>query len=457
MKYIFSCAALAVCVLLSGCAATDHITDLNDSYNSELISGLVSASAGAEPDAETSASGSASYTETDTPVEVVTDVPELPEVPTASQPPIVVPTAEVSTTPDADGDFDIFYSEVGDQFVLSDEEMSFIEHSLLVGDSICSGFSEYGIVPHEYVAAKGNLGSRSFFDYTFKFRGKEEQTYAKVLKAAKPRYVFLSMGMNDVNMVSEEQYCENYRGVIQATLDGSNAEVFVAAITPICSNFCANSVIDSFNDAMREFISKEFPERVHFFNFGQYLKNEQGKLRSCLHSGDGIHLGPYCYYIALWEMHRSLMEAGLWDGTAPIGTFSTFEEEPPVSDEEQPPVTTTARTRKTRPTESADEPQEPKPAETAAATTTAETTAKPKKKKPAKSTKATTAKTTAAAKPSESVEPVDTTQPTELPQNEDLPEEISGEPAEAPVTQEESRPASNERDTAESETMSAEG
>lgn len=446
MKYIFSCAALSVCILLSGCAATDHITDLNDSYNSELISGLVSASAGAEPDAETSASGSAADTKTDTPVEV-SDVPEIPEVPTASLPPIVVPTAEVSTTPDADGDFDVFYSEVGDQFVLSDKEMSFIEHSLLVGDSICSGFSEYGIVPHEYVAAKGNLGSRSFFDYTFKFRGKEDQTYAQVLKTAKPRYVFLSMGMNDVNMVSEAQYCENYRGVIQATLDGSNAEVFVAAITPICSSFCANSVIDSFNDAMREFISDEFPERVHFFDFGQYLKNEQGKLRSCLHSGDGVHLGPYCYYIALWEMHRSLMEAGLWDGTAPIGTFSTFEEEPPVSEEEQPAVTTTARTRKTKPAESTDEPQESKPAET---------TVKPKKKKPAKSTKATEAKTTATAEPAERAEPVDTTQPTEIPQTGGLPEEISSEPAEAPVAQEDSRSASNEHDTEKPEAMASE-
>ena len=69
------------------------------------------------------------------------------------------------------------------------------------------------------------------------------------------------MGMNDVNMVYEDTYCENYRKIIQATLDGSKAEVFVAAITPVCSDFCANSVIDSFNDTIKQFILTSLPYR----------------------------------------------------------------------------------------------------------------------------------------------------------------------------------------------------
>ena len=303
MKYRLYGAALAACVMLSGCSSTESRPEVSASMED-----LVSA-------------GSTSVTTATGDVESQVPQAEKPDSTSgeATTSSVQVPTAEVTTTPDADSDFDIFYSEVHEQFDLSEEELSFVDYSLFVGDSICSGFAEYGIIPREHVAAKGNLGSRSFFDYTFKFRGKEDQTYNQVLSTSKPRYVLLSMGMNDVNMVYEDTYCENYRKVIQATLDGSDADVFVAAITPVCSKFCANSVIDSFNDYMRRFIEKEFPERVHFVDFGQYLKNDEGKLRTCLHSGDGVHLGPYCYYIALWEMHRALMEAGLLDCHQPCG------------------------------------------------------------------------------------------------------------------------------------------
>lgn len=356
MKYKLYCALTAACVLLTGCSSTDERSQPGTVIQ-DLVTSSTTASTTATGDISAhSASGNCSTEPADT----------------VSTSAIQIPTAEVTTTPDADSDFDIFYSEVHEQFDLSEEELKFVDYTLLVGDSICSGFAEYGIVPREHVAAKGNLGSRSFFDYTFKFRGKEDQTYEQVLKAGKPRYVLLSMGMNDVNMVYEETYCENYRGVIQATLDGSDADVFVAAITPVCSKFCANSVIDSFNDYMRRFIETEFPERVHFVDFGQYLKNDEGKLRTCLHSGDGVHLAPYCYYIALWELHRALMEAGLWDGTKP-----TDGAEP------MPAVASTTESKPAKTT--ADKPETVEPEET----TTSSKPAKTTKPKPSKTTSGT--------------------------------------------------------------------
>ena len=349
-------AALAACVLLTGCSADENKPDANASME-DLVSVGTSVS--------TTATG---YTESQ--AVTIAEQDTVPEQTTVTT--VQVPTAQVTTTPDADSDFDLFYSEVHEQFALSDEELSFVDHSLFVGDSICSGFAEYGIIPRDHVAAKGNLGSRSFFDYTFKFRGREEQTYKQVLKVSKPRYVLLSMGMNDVNMVYEDTYCENYRKVIQATLDGSEADVFVAAITPVCSAFCANSVIDSFNDYMRRFIEKEFPERVHFVDFGQYLKNDDGKLRTCLHSGDGVHLAPYCYYIALWEMHRALMEAGLWDGTKPTDGSEPMIPEETTSDSQitaEPEPTEQTSTGTTKPANTATEPSEVKPEETTTANT----------------------------------------------------------------------------------------
>lgn len=422
MKKTIASAALAACVLLSGCASTD-IRPEEVSNASDLIEQLVT-----NPNVSTA---SAAESAQEFPEEAVNDssVPQAP----------VAPTAEVTTTPDADSDFDVFYDEVHQQFELSDEELSFLDYSLIVGDSICSGFAEYGIVPRERVAAKGNLGARSFFDYTFRFRGRDEQTYDQVMKAANPRYVFLSMGMNDVNMVDENRFCEDYRRIIQATLDGTRADVFVAAITPVCSKFCANSVIDSFNETLKSFIAEEFPERVHFLDFGRYLKNDQNKLRECLHSGDGVHLGPYSYYIGLWEMHRALMEAGLWEDTQPTGTFDAEDFQPTV-----PVINTSAATSAEEKPEEAPA-ETTKPAKTEKTTAPAKTTAKTTKpaKTTAKSTKPekTTAEPETTSKPetqkpeSTTAEPEKTTAAVTAPEPTEIPVEVEPTTEQIPVSE----------------------
>ncbi len=350
-------AALAGLILLTGCSSAEQKPDLDSSLINSMVSNASTTPAPDPPPNE----------ETGEPDVNPLQTADQSEPETAEAPDTSVPAIQTITTPNADNNFEIFFSEVSEQFALTDEEKSFVEYSLFVGDSICSGFGVYGIVPWDYVAAKGNLGSRSFFDYSFSFRDKEEQSYAKVLKTAKPRYVFLSMGMNDVNMVYEDAYCENYRGIIQATLDGSGADVFVAAITPICSDFCDNSIIDSFNDTIEAYIKEEFPERVHFFDFGRYLKNDRNMLRACLHSGDGIHLAPYCYDIALWEMRRALTEAGLWKGTAPTDGSKPYRPAEAVQTEE-PDKPESSESSGESEASSADEPQST-PAETTGQTT----------------------------------------------------------------------------------------
>lgn len=131
MKYRIYSAALVACVMLSGCSSTESRPEVSASMED-----LVSA-------------GSTSVTTATGDVESQVPQAEKPDSTSgeATTSSVQVPTAEVTTTPDADSDFDIFYSEVHEQFDLSEEELSFVDYSLFVGDSICSGFAEYGIVP----------------------------------------------------------------------------------------------------------------------------------------------------------------------------------------------------------------------------------------------------------------------------------------------------------------------
>ncbi len=188
---------------------------------------------------------------------------------------------------------------------LSESEAAFADKALFVGDSICRGFTAYNVVKAKNVYAAGSVGARNFFEMEFHYYG-QPTGYAEVLEQVKPETVILSMGMNDVNITSAQQYCENYRKIIDFTLEHSSANVYVCAITPINSQFAEYSRIDAFNLAMKNYISENFGKRVGFIDFGYLLKNPDNMLSSGLDSGDGIHLAPECYYIAMLEICEQL-------------------------------------------------------------------------------------------------------------------------------------------------------
>ena len=128
-----------------------------------------------------------------------------------------------------------------------------------------------------------------------------------VLEEAKPRRVFFWMGMNDVNITSAEVYCKNYKKIIDLTLDNSDADVYVCAITPISNlKFTRLERIDEFNNAIKNYIMQNYQERVHYVTFAEPLKTSDGLLSNEYNGGDGIHLGKKAYFIALHEINKQI-------------------------------------------------------------------------------------------------------------------------------------------------------
>lgn len=222
----------------------------------------------------------------------------------------IQPDAEEEQPPAWSEGLDDFYYYEYAAYRLPWDEREFTAQSLFVGDSICRGFREYHIVPLDRVYARGSIAARNFFDFSL-YRNDEEEEYTQALAETEPRYVFLSMGMNDINLTDEDTYCENYRRIIDTTLENSDAEVYVAAITPIDSDFSSNYRIDCFNLRMEDFIGENYAERVHYVDFAKHLKDSDGNLKECFNGGDGIHLAPYAYYVALWEMNRTMKLDGV--------------------------------------------------------------------------------------------------------------------------------------------------
>lgn len=181
---------------------------------------------------------------------------------------------------------------------LTAEERLFTEQSLFIGDSICLGLAVFNVLKAENVLGAGNTGARNIFETSFYRKGKDVD-FLSVIQEQKPKHVIFWMGMNDVNMTDKQQYCENYRKVLDKVLELPETDVFVISISPICSDFTPNSRIVDFNSALSDYISQNFPERVQFVNIHDALQNENGELQWYFSSGDGVHLNDIAYYTML--------------------------------------------------------------------------------------------------------------------------------------------------------------
>lgn len=311
MKIYRYIAALIAAVMLTGCASRNVNVDtprVDVGYTTPVSAASAVAIAEEQPPLAEGVQPEVTTAVTTTATSATTAPVEMEESAETAE---TIETTETSETAETE-ELDTYYVFDYAAYDISESDREFTKQSIFVGDSICRGFEAYDVVSSSYVYARGNLGARTFWDYMFYYGDNDEEIdYAELLSRTEPKFVFLSMGMNDVNMTDEDTFCENYRKIIDATLSQSKSEVYVCAITPICSEFTTNYRIDCFNLKMQDFIRENYTERVHFVDFGKHLRGKDGKLREVFSSGDGIHLAPYAYYIALWEMNRTTKADGV--------------------------------------------------------------------------------------------------------------------------------------------------
>ncbi len=172
-----------------------------------------------------------------------------------------------------------------------------LDKTVFVGDSICSGFRVYKFVPDNNCLAYGNVGARSVFDYQFKVDGVEYDLITAI-KKVNPSYVVFSMGMNDINLTSEEQYCTNYDDILAKIHEAlPDAKLFIASITPTTGNpSFPNDKIDKYNAALKSHFAGT---SYTYVDVASSMKDGTNSLKSDYHSGDGLHLSPKAYQVYL--------------------------------------------------------------------------------------------------------------------------------------------------------------
>ncbi len=175
---------------------------------------------------------------------------------------------------------------------------SYPENIAIVGDSIAYGFNAYGFLGDAQNFAQGSVAIRNIHDFTFTYNG-TEMDILDALEDDQPAYIYMSMGMNDVNMTSSEEYGDSYRTEITSILERCpNSIIIAAGITPIGeeSEFTDNATIREFNDVLETTVEEMDNPKVYYFDAYSVIADPDTQaMRPECSGGDGIHLSGESY------------------------------------------------------------------------------------------------------------------------------------------------------------------
>ena len=201
---------------------------------------------------------------------------------TNAKPNVTMPTAATTKAPTA-----------------SSPNVSYYQNKLVVaGDSIAYGFCAYGYIPYEHNIAQGSLAMRNYTTYgTFNTTGRALNCM-DTIAAVKPKLLYVSMGMNDVNITDAQTYARNYVGFLkQVRSKVPNCIIVAANITPIASfsNFTGISKIRNANAAMWTAVKAMNDPYIILFDAYSVVSGGGVYMVPSYSAGDGIHLAGAVY------------------------------------------------------------------------------------------------------------------------------------------------------------------
>ena len=173
----------------------------------------------------------------------------------------------------------------------------YISKMVFIGDSTTHGPKAYeGLAGAQvWPPSSGTLArfNQSIATIVYPPTG-EEIPITDAVGRAKPEYVVLTIGVNGVSMMDEQQFKEQYTALIERMKSVSpDTKIICNSIYPVEAMYEAkdnginNAVIDRANGWILQIAEAT---GTHFTNSASVLKGADGKLVSDYGNGDGIHL-----------------------------------------------------------------------------------------------------------------------------------------------------------------------
>lgn len=172
---------------------------------------------------------------------------------------------------------------------LSDEE--YLEKSLFIGDSLCSGLSTY---LDEYTNGENVLAYRdgrttNMFTQDYKAGGKN-LSLDQAFEELSPEYVYFFIGSNEISVTSAAKYVENLKALVEAVVGDSDVKIGLVSMAPVGSSYKVSlDKVKEYNAEMQK-LCDSMGDNVYYIDIYSALTGDDGYLSSAYDSGDGLHI-----------------------------------------------------------------------------------------------------------------------------------------------------------------------
>ena len=183
-----------------------------------------------------------------------------------------------------------------------DAGMDYIDHLTFLGDSTTNGLYAYGLLPHYQVwtPASGTLSLFNYaietIDYYTPGGGDTPQSLPIVDCAAQaqPEYLVITLGINGVNILDEEQFKQYYTGLINDVLYASpNTKIICNSIYPVIDGQAPSDITNAKINAANGWILDVATQTgTRYLNTHDALTDASGNLNIDYigSDSDGIHM-----------------------------------------------------------------------------------------------------------------------------------------------------------------------
>lgn len=176
-----------------------------------------------------------------------------------------------------------------------DKGKEYINKIVIAGDSVPWHFGNYKIISPDRVYARPCEGPNNFFSQKVYYNNAlSNYTLPELIVKNKPEYLYLHMGICDINQDNVNKFIENYKKAINyIEKESPDTEIVIMSLVPQTKEYLSwiplrnNVKINKFNYYIAKMCQEE---GIKFLDIAPFVKNKNGQANVNLFMDDGYHL-----------------------------------------------------------------------------------------------------------------------------------------------------------------------
>ncbi len=190
-----------------------------------------------------------------------------------------------------------------------DAGWEYINNTIFIGDSTTHGMAFYAVLDggketkQVWTPKSGTLAMWNLLSENIVYPDDDsEMLIADAIAIKQPEKVVLTLGVNGVSSLSEQDFKKYYQGLIDAIKKESpNTKIILQSIYPVCDyyQYVESISMEKINRANSWIAQLASDNNIYYLNTITALINENGYLNEDYCNGDGIHISKEGFNVIL--------------------------------------------------------------------------------------------------------------------------------------------------------------